>query len=153
MLTDRDPVPWFCRSVALSITCKVVGFPKVVGRAEPFHKTTEFDSNPVPLIAIVAALPGGTYRGEIALIDGTGLFTLNVTAAEGPPPGAGFCTVIALAELAVEFAAGTVAFNSVALTNVVARAVPFQVMTEDEIKPEPATSNNVSPAPASTLEG
>lgn len=60
----------------------------VVGRAELFHKTTEFESNPVPMIVMVAAAPGGTYRGEMEVMAGIGLFTLNATPVEVPPPGA-----------------------------------------------------------------
>ena len=85
-----------------------------MGRAVPFHCTAEFDSNPVPVIVIVAGLPGTTYRGEIALMTGTGLFTSNVALAEVPPPGAGFCTVIRLAELPVRSAAGIVTLKLVA---------------------------------------
>lgn len=125
LLTVNDPTPWFCRSAALSATCNTVVLATVVARAEEFHNATEFDSNPVPVIVIVAELPGGTNRGEIAVITATGLFTLNVAAGEVPPPGAGFCTAIKLAELPVRSAEGSAAFSSVALTNVVVSAAPF----------------------------
>ena len=114
MLTIKDPVPWFCRSTALRATCKVVAFTKVVGRGDAFHITIEFDSNPVPVTVIVAGLPGGTYRGEIAVMTATGLFTSNVVLADIPPPGEGFCTVIRLAELPVRSAAGSVTLRLVA---------------------------------------
>lgn len=114
LLTVNEPVPWFCRSAALSATCNEVALTKVVGRAAAFHITMEFDSNPVPVTVIVAGLPGGTYRGEIAVITATGLFTLNVAPADVPPPGAGFCTVIELAELPVKSAAGSVTLRLVA---------------------------------------
>jgi len=153
LLTVNDPVPWLCRSDALKATCKEVELARVVGRAEPFHNTTELDSNPVPVILIVAALPGTRYRGEIAVMTGTGLFTSNVAAVELPPPGPGFCTVTWLAELPVRSAAGIVAFTSVALTNVVVSGAPFQKIIEDVTKPEPLTSSKVSPDPASTLAG
>jgi hypothetical protein len=87
------------------------------------------------------------------VIAGVGLFTVNGAAAEVPPPGAGFCTVIWLAELPVRSAAGKVAFSSAALTNVVARAVPFQAITEDETKFEPITSSGMSPDPATAVAG
>jgi hypothetical protein len=114
LLTVSDPVPWFCKSAALRATCNVEALTKVVGRADAFHNTAEFDSNPVPVTVTVAGLPGGTYRGEIAVMTATGLFTLNGVAAEAPPPGAGFCTVIRLAELPVRSAAGSVALRLVA---------------------------------------
>ena len=90
LLTVNDPVPWFCRSAALRATCNIVALTTVVGLLDPFHNATEFASNPVPLIVIVAALPGGTMRGEIEVIATAGLFTLNVAGGEFPPAGEGF---------------------------------------------------------------
>jgi len=84
---------------------------------------------------------------------GVGLFTLNVAAAEVPPPGVGFCTAIRLTELPVRSAAGRVAFTSVALTNVVVSAAPFQAITEDGTNPDPLMSSKVPADPASTLAG
>jgi len=46
-----------------------------------------------------------------------------------------------------------VAFNSVALTTVVARAVPFQVITVVATKPDPVTPSRTSLDPATTLAG
>ena len=60
LLTVKDPVPWFCRSEALSDTVNVVALTKVVGRGEVFHRAAEFDSKPVPVIVTLAATPGGT---------------------------------------------------------------------------------------------
>ena len=153
LLTVNNPVPWFCRSVAVKATCNTVVLTTVVGRGDPFHNTIEFDSNPVPVIAIVAGLPGGTTRGEIALMTGVGLFTSKVAAAEVPPPGAAFWTAMRLAELPLRSAAGRAAFRSVAFTKVVVSATPFQVITLDGTKPDPTTSSRVSPDPASTLAG
>jgi hypothetical protein len=153
LLTVNDPVPWLCKSAALKTTCNTVGLTTVVGRADPFHIATEFASNPVPVMVIVAALPGATYRGAIEAITGVGLFTVNVTAADVPPPGAGFCAVTALAELPARSAAGTVAFTSVPLTKVVKSAVPFHATTVEAINPDPLTSSEVSPVPATTAAG
>jgi hypothetical protein len=153
LLTVNEPKPWFARSAAVRATCNTVVLTTMVGRGDAFHNTTELDSNPVPVIVIVAGLPGGTIRGEIAVITAAGLFTSNVAAAEVPPPGAGFCTAIRLAELPVRSAAGRAAFSSVALTNVVVSATPFQVITVDGTNPEPLTSSRVLPDPASTLAG
>ena len=60
LLTVNDPAPWICRSAALRATCNTVVLTTVVGRAEAFHNTTEFDSNPVPVIVTVTELLGGT---------------------------------------------------------------------------------------------
>jgi hypothetical protein len=122
-------------------TCSAELLTTVVGREDPFHNTTEFDSNPVPLIVMVAEVPGATNRGEIALITAVGLFTLKIAPAEAPPPGDGFCTAIRLAELPLTCAASRVAFSSIALTNVVVSATPFQVITVEGINPDPVTSS------------
>lgn len=153
LLTVNDPVPWLCRSVAVKATCNTVVLTRVVGRADPSHNTTEFDSNPVPEMMIVAALPGGTNRGEIAVMTATGLFTSNVAGAEVPPPGAGFCTTIRLAELPVKSAGGSAAVTSVLLTIVVTSGVLFQKATEPARKLVPFTSRVVIIAPAVTLAG
>jgi hypothetical protein len=153
LLTVKNPVPWFCRSVAVKATCNTLVLTTVVGRADPFHNTTEFDSNPVPVIRIVAALPGGTNRGEIAVMTATGLFTSKIAGAEVPPPGAGFCTTIRLAELPVRSAAGSVAVTSVLLTSVVTSGALFQMATEAARKLFPFTSRVVAVAPAVTFAG
>lgn len=125
----------------------------MVGRAAPFHITTELASNPVPVMLIVAEPPGGTYRGEIALIAGAGLFTVNDAWVDVPPPGAGFSTVIALDELPAISAAGTTAVNCVALTNVVLSDVPFHSAVELEMNPDPVIVTVVFADPAVELVG
>jgi hypothetical protein len=40
-------------SVVETNTCKVVAFTKVVARADPFQRTDEFVSNPVPVTSRV----------------------------------------------------------------------------------------------------
>ena len=109
LLTVSEPLPWFCRSEAVRATCKTVVLTTVVGRAEPFHCTTEFDSNPVPVTVMMAAVPVGTYCGEIEVIAGTGLFTVKEVPEDVPPPGAGLFTEIWLCELPVRSEAGMVA--------------------------------------------
>jgi hypothetical protein len=102
---------------------------------------------------MVAELPVGTYSGAIAVIAATGLFTSNVTAPEEPPPGAGLCTVIRLAELPVRSAAGRAAVSSVLLTTVVRSGALFQLTAELARKLVPFTSRVVVTAPAVTLVG
>lgn len=109
LLTASEPVAGFWRSAALRVPCNVVTLTKVVGRGEPFHKTTEFVSKPLPVSVTVAAWPVGSVDGVIAVMTGTGLFTAKLTVLETPPPGAGFCTVIAPVELPVSEDAGSVA--------------------------------------------
>lgn len=153
LLTFKAPSCGFCRSMALSATFNCVGLTYVVGRAFPYHKTAEFASNPVPVMVMVAALPGGTIRGEIPVITAVGLFTANAAAGELPPPGAGFCAESWLCELAIRLAAGRIALTSVALTKVVASAAPFHSITVDETNPDPLMSSGVSADPANTLVG
>jgi hypothetical protein len=131
----------------------VVALTKVVVRGAPFHSTTEFVSKPVPINVIVAACPDGTICGDIEVRTGVGLVTLNGSAALVPPPGAGFCTVTALAELLASAEAGSVAFNSVALTHNVANAEPFQATLDEGTKPVPVRSSVCVPDPATTLAG
>jgi hypothetical protein len=77
LLTAREPEPGFCRADALNETVTRVVLTTVVGRDEPFHKITEFDSNPVPVMVIVAAAPGEIYRGEMEVMAGVGLLTFK----------------------------------------------------------------------------
>ena len=56
-----------------------------------------------------------------------------------PPPGAGLKTATSAVPTAVKSAARIVAVNCVALTKVVARALPFQRTVAPETKPPPAT--------------
>jgi hypothetical protein len=53
---------------------------------------------------------------------------LNTVAVLVPPPGAGVNTVMLAVPAVAMLAAGTVAVNCVLLTNVVASALPFQLM-------------------------
>jgi hypothetical protein len=65
------PVPLFIRSEEERITWTEVALMKVVGRAEPFHWATEFDSKPEPVNVIVAeALPVATLLGKIEVSTG-----------------------------------------------------------------------------------
>jgi hypothetical protein len=153
LLTVSEPTPWLCRSAALSCTCSVAPLTKLVARGAPFQRTTEFVSNPVPVNVTVAATPGGTLRGEIVPITGTGLFMSYVTAADVPPPGAGFATVTMSSELPRIELAGNDVVNSPVLTKDVERFIPFQVTLEDGTNPVPFTSSGVAPAPATALVG
>lgn len=65
-----------------------------------------------------------------------------------PPPGAGLVTATCAEPTDDRSAATSFACSCVALTNVVVRGVPFQVMEEVETKPLPFT---VSVEPASTV--
>src|SRR5262249_19545360 len=82
--------------ISLLETCAVscVALTKVVGRAEPFTCTTDELTNPDPLTVRVKLGPNtSAVDGEIFEIEGAGLLTVNVTAAEVPPPGVGVKTL------------------------------------------------------------
>jgi hypothetical protein len=62
----------------------------VVGRDEPLTCTTDPLTNPDPLTVSVKLGPNAIARdGEILDMDGTGLRTARVRAADVPPPGEG----------------------------------------------------------------
>ncbi len=68
---------------------------KVVVRLEPFTWTTDPEMKLPPLrVNVNPPLPAMTLAGEILESDGAGfgLLTARVSAAEVPPPGAGFTT-------------------------------------------------------------
>ena len=153
MFTDREPGPVLARSLALSATCRVVALTNVVGRADPFHKATEFATKPVPVSMMLAALPTGTTVGKMPVNTGIGLSTSRVIALLLPPDGAGFCTVSPPVPLAVSADAGSAALISEPLTQVVARGAPFHATTEDGTKPVPEMSSIAPADPARTLEG
>src|SRR6185312_13981127 len=81
------------------------------------------------------------------------LYTLTVRLPEVPPPGDGFDTVINAEPICVTSDASTVAFNCVAFTIDVGRAVPFQLTTDAELKPVPLTVSEVEADPVATRLG
>lgn len=87
------------------------------------------------------------------MIAATGLFTSNAAAADIPPPGAGFCTVIWLAELPVRSPAGIVIPKLVVVLLVVAIAVPFHCTVEVEMNPVPVITRGVAAEPATVDDG
>ena len=65
-------------------------------RSAPFQRTTEVGTKFVPVTVMVkAASPALAEFGVIALVVGTGLFTVKVWLFDDPPPGAGLKTVTA----------------------------------------------------------
>ena len=124
----------------------------VVTRALPCHSTTELLTKFVPFtVSVNAPLPALAVLGEIELTVGTGLFTVNVTGVDVPPPGAGFVTVTpGVLPGAATSPARINAVNCVALTNVVARAAPPKFTVDVLTKLVPVTVN-VNPAEPATI--
>src|ERR1043166_6676306 len=138
--TVTDAVAAAAMSAAVMAAVSCVLLTKVVTRALPFHCTTELGTKPAPVTVSVKALPPVTAPlGASAPSAGAGLLMVNVTAPAVPPPGAGENTVTeAVPALAMSVAVMAVV-SCVALTKVVARALPFHCTTEAATKPVPVT--------------
>jgi hypothetical protein len=129
-----------------------VALTNVVTRALPCHSTTELLTKFVPFtVRVSAPVPALTVLGDMDVVVGTGLFTVNVTAVDVPPPGAGFVTVTPGVLPGVATSPARInAVNCVALTNVVARAAPPKFTVDVATKFVPVTVN-VNPADPATI--
>jgi len=68
---------------------------KVVVRFDPLKRTVDPETKLVPLtVSVKIASPAFLDVGEILVVAGTGLLTVNTCALEVPPPGVGFVTVM-----------------------------------------------------------
>ena len=102
-----------------------------------------------------------TLIGEVVPATGKALNTgLNVgammvkgTGFELPPPGLGLTTVTLTVPAVDTFSAGTAAVNLPALSNVVARGVPFQFTVDPETNPAPWTVSENSGLAGATADG
>ena len=87
-------IPAEPRSDAGICAVKDVLDPYVVCTALLFHNTCDADMNCVPVtVKVNAGSPSVALEGEIEPIVGTGLggtLIVNLSAADVPPPGAGF---------------------------------------------------------------
>jgi hypothetical protein len=124
----------------------------VVVRGLPFHCTTELLTKLVPLtVNVNAPEPALAVVGEIDVVVGTGLFTVNATEFEVPPPGAGLVTVTpGVLPGVITSLARIAAVNCVALTNVVTFAAPPKFTTDVFTKLVPFTVK-VNPADPATI--
>jgi hypothetical protein len=118
------------------------------------HCTDESDTNPEPFTSSLnAPLPSITSEGENEEIVGTGLFTVNVAAADVPPPGDGVSTEICAVPAVTMSEAGTTAVISVALTKVDANDVPPHCTIDPATNPEPLTCSVSAEPPVIALAG
>src|ERR1700689_5684988 len=93
-----------------AMTC--VLFTKVVAMGFPFQETTDEGTKPLPATAsVVADAPASTLGGVMAVIAGTGLFTLKLIPPEVPPAGVGLDTATAAMTPMASFAAGSAALT------------------------------------------
>ena len=108
---------------------------KVVDRLEPFQVMTVAPVNPPPFaVRVKPGPPAIALVGEI-LVSVRGFVMVKGSAVGEVRPD---CATLTSAEPALAMsAAGTVAVSCPALTKVVDRLEPFQVMTVEAVKPPP----------------
>lgn len=95
-----------------------------------------------------------TVLGTVGAVpDAEGESTSNCNTSDVPPPGAGDCTLIAVAPGMAMSAAVTVAVSCVELTNCVASAVVPQYTAELGRNPDPFTVIVKGAPPASEIAG
>ncbi len=138
--TVTKAVPPDVISVSLTMAVSRAGETKVVSLLEPPQKTVDVGTKPAPSTVIMKLpLPAVTMFGVTRKIDGRGLFTVRVLAAEVPPPGAGLNTVT-LAKVPAAISALLISAERwVEEMKVVGRPDPFQRTTDPARKPEPVT--------------
>jgi hypothetical protein len=91
--------------------------------------------------------------GEILESDGRGLLTTRVSAADAPPPGAGFTTETERVPAEAMSPTGMAAVSCVPLTKVVLRLEPFTCTADPFTKFEPFTVSVRAPLPATVVVG
>lgn len=108
----------------------------------------------MPVMVICKSVePIAAFGGLMLVMAGTGLFTVKLTADEDPPRGVGLVAVSLATTPFAKSVAGIAAWRLPAETKVVASAVPFHSIAEEETKPEPAMVTGVAMAPAVADEG
>jgi hypothetical protein len=126
----------------------------VVARALALKFTTDVETKPVPFTVRAKATPAATaLDGDREVIAGAGLFTVKLTAFDVPAPGAGLVTVTLKMPAAAMSDARMAAVSCVALTSVVARAIPLKLIVEPLTKFVPFTVRVKAAPPAVALAG
>jgi hypothetical protein len=112
-------VPAVLMSAAGTCAVNIEALTYVVGRAAPFHSTTEEPMKLLPLTVSVKAVPPAVaLAGDSDVATGRGLTLLmvNVTAPEVPPPGVGLMTVTLAVPMVLMADAATWAVSFALLT-------------------------------------
>ncbi len=147
-------VPAVARSVTGIAAVSCVALMKVVVRAEPLKFTAELETKFVPFtVSVKAASVTDLLVGEMLVVVGVTLFTVNVCALDVPPPGTGFVTVMLDVPAVVRSLAGMEAVSCVELIKVVVRAEPPKFTTEFVTKFVPLTVSVKTPSPTFLLVG
>src|SRR5215813_8333426 len=150
-VTFAVPATAMSEGVIIAVNC--LDEIKVVGRSDPFHRTTELLTKFVPVT--VRVKPGPPAVAEFGLIvmivgvAGACGVIVNGSAFDEPPPRVpiGGLNTVTLADPAAEISeAGIIAVNCVPETMTVGRSTPFHCTTELKMKLEPLTVS-VNPAP------
>ncbi|MGA2113575.1 MAG: hypothetical protein ABSH56_02355 [Bryobacteraceae bacterium] len=149
-LTAMAAVPTEAIRLLLTAAVNCVALIKVVGSAAPFHSNTAPEGNPLPITVSVNAAPPVVAALGLRLLIVSALM-VKLTPLEAPSPGFASDTVAVPAE--ASRLAGTAAVNCVALTNVVARAVPFHCTVHPLTNPDPFTVSVKAFPPAVADEG
>src|SRR5262249_3196178 len=135
-----------------AVTC--VPLTNVVVRLEPLTWTTAPFAKFEPLaVNVKPGPPAVALLGEMLARDGGGFVTLNVTAAEGPPPGSGLKPEIERPRAEAMSDAGIGAVSWVLMTNVVVRPEPLTCTTAVETKLLPVAVSVKPGPPAVALLG
>ena len=151
-VTGNGPALATSAAVMAAVTC--VAVTNVVVRAEPLKFTVEVLTKFVPLtVRVNPASPAVLVEGEMVVVVGTKLLTVNVCALEVPPPGAEFVTVMLNVPAVVKSLAGMEAVTWVALTKLVVRGEPLKFTIESVTKLVPFTVNVKAASPTFLLVG
>jgi hypothetical protein len=107
---------------------------------------------PVTVIVVMAA-PTVRLVGLSCAIIGTRFVIGSWTAADAPPPGAGFTTVTECVPPEARSAAVRIAVSCVPLTKVVCRAIPSTCTVAAATKPVPLMATEADAEPAGNEDG
>lgn len=156
-VTVTAGVPTVATSVAETGMVNCDAFINVVVRAVPLKFTTEVEIKFVPFTTSVnPAEPAAIVLGDNDVIVGAGFVaavTVNVAAADVPPPGARFVTVTAGVPAVATSTGKIVAVNCVEFTNVVTATSPLNVTRDPFTKLVPFTVNVNDAEPAAIVLG
>jgi hypothetical protein len=156
-VTVTPGVPAVATSVAKTGIVNCVALIKVVVRAVPLKFTTEVEMKFVPITTSVNPdEPAAIVLGDNDVIVGAGFVaavTVNVAAADVPPPGARFVTVTEGVPTVATSIGRIVAVSCVEFTNVVTAASPLNVTRDPFTKFVPFTVNVNDAEPAAMVLG
>jgi hypothetical protein len=153
-VTGTLPAVAISAAVIAAVIC--VALTNVVVCATPLKFATDPVMKPVPFsVNVNAAPPAVALVGAIDVSVGAGFAPLTgkLTVFDVPPPGAGFVTVTGNVPAVEISLARIAAVICVALTKVVARALPLKFTTDVDTNPVPFTVNVNAAPPVAAFGG